>query len=49
MVNIIFYIQNSHDKPIDAPTAGAQVFLIDYTEREQAITHHASLVRVGGS
>jgi hypothetical protein len=28
-----------HHQPINAPTAGAQAFLMDYTKRERAITH----------
>jgi hypothetical protein len=31
---------------LDVPTAGAQAFLMDYTLRKRAITHHAGPVRV---
>jgi hypothetical protein len=37
-----------HHQPINAPTAGAQAFLMDYPQGEQAITHHAGPVRIGG-
>jgi hypothetical protein len=37
-----------HHQPINVPTAGAQAFLIDYPQRERAITHYAGQVRIGG-
>jgi hypothetical protein len=37
-----------HHQPINVPTARAQAFLMDYPQRERAITHHAGLVRIGG-
>jgi hypothetical protein len=37
-----------HHQPINVPTAGAQAFLMDYLQGEQAITHHAGPVRIGG-
>jgi hypothetical protein len=33
-----------HHQPINAPTAGAQAFLMDYTQGERAITHHAIFI-----
>jgi hypothetical protein len=36
-----------HHQPINVPTGGTQAFLINYTSRERAITHHAGPVRVG--
>jgi hypothetical protein len=33
-------------QPINVPTAGAQAFLMDYPQGEQA--HHAGPVRIGG-
>jgi hypothetical protein len=36
-----------HHQPINAPTAGAQAFLMDYTLGERAITHPAGPVQVG--
>jgi hypothetical protein len=36
-----------HHQP-NVPTAGAQVFLMDYPQEERAITHHAGLMRMGG-
>jgi hypothetical protein len=29
-----------HNQPTNVRTAGAQAFIIDYTQGEQAITHH---------
>jgi hypothetical protein len=37
-----------HHQPINVPTAGAQAFLMDYPQGEQAITHHAGPVRIDG-
>jgi hypothetical protein len=37
-----------HHQPINVPTAGAQAFLLNYTQGERAIHHHAGLVRIGG-
>jgi hypothetical protein len=37
-----------HHQSINVPTAGAQAFLMDYSQEERAITHHASPVRIGG-
>jgi hypothetical protein len=37
-----------HHRPIHVPTARAQAFFMDYTHGRRAITHHASLVRIGG-
>jgi hypothetical protein len=37
---------SSHHQPINAPTAGAQAFLMDHPQGERAITHHAGPVRV---
>jgi hypothetical protein len=37
-----------HHQPINAPTAGAQAFLMDYPQGERAITHHAGPVQIGG-
>jgi hypothetical protein len=34
-----------HHQPINAPTAGAQAFLMDYTYGERAMTQHAGPVR----
>jgi hypothetical protein len=34
-------------QPINDPTAGTQAFLMDYTQGERVITHHAGPVRVG--
>jgi hypothetical protein len=39
-------ISARHHQPINAPTAGAQAFLMDYPQGEGAITHHAGPVRV---
>jgi hypothetical protein len=36
-----------HHQPINVPTAGAQAFLMDYTQGERAISHYAGPVRVG--
>jgi hypothetical protein len=36
-----------HYQPINVPTAGAQTILMDHPQGEQAITHHASPVRIG--
>jgi hypothetical protein len=36
-----------HHQPINAPTAGAPAFLMDYPQEERAITHHAGTVRIG--
>jgi hypothetical protein len=30
-----------HYRPINAPTTGAQAFLMDHTKGDRAITHHA--------
>jgi hypothetical protein len=39
----------SHDhQPINAPTAGAQAYLMDYPQEARAITLHAGPVRVDG-
>jgi hypothetical protein len=37
-----------HHQPINVPTAGAQAYLMDYSQGERAITHHAGPVRIGG-
>jgi hypothetical protein len=37
-----------HHQPINVTTAGAQTFLMDYTQGERAVTHHAGPVRIGG-
>jgi hypothetical protein len=47
-IAIIYHNHHRHHQPIDGPTAGAHAFLMDYTQGEQAITHHAGPVRVGG-
>jgi hypothetical protein len=39
--SILFYI--------NVPTAGARAFLMDYPQKERAITHHAGPVRVGAN
>jgi hypothetical protein len=47
--SIVFLVTgftNLHYHPINVPTAVAQAFLMDYTQRERAITHHAGPVRV---
>jgi hypothetical protein len=42
------YHHHHHDhQPINV-TAGAKAFLMDYTQRERAITHHAGPVRAYG-
>jgi hypothetical protein len=41
-------MNNHHHQPIKDPTAGAQAFLMDYTQGEWAVTHHTGLVWVGG-
>jgi hypothetical protein len=38
-----------HHQPINVFTAGAQAFLMDHPLGEQAITHHAGPVRIGGN
>jgi hypothetical protein len=48
IVSTIFIIMIHHQQPINVPTAGAQAFLMDYPQGEQAITHHAGPVRIGG-
>jgi hypothetical protein len=40
-------ITHYYHQPINVPTAGAQAFLMDYTQGIRAITHHAGPVRVG--
>jgi hypothetical protein len=47
MINY-FYTVCHHHQPINVPTAGAQVFLMDYPQGERAITHHAGPVWIGG-
>jgi hypothetical protein len=37
-----------HHQPINAPTAGAQTFLMDYPQGEGVITYHADPVWIGG-
>jgi hypothetical protein len=43
----IFWNRLHRHQPINVPTAGAQAFLIDYTQGEQVVNHHAGPVRVG--
>jgi hypothetical protein len=38
-----------HHQPINVPTVGAQAFLMDYTQGERVITHHAGQCRLGGT
>jgi hypothetical protein len=38
----------SSSSAINVPTTGAQAFIMDYTQGERAISHHACPVRVGG-
>jgi hypothetical protein len=40
-------IYHHHHQPINVPTAGAQAFLMDYTQGERAIAHHKDPVRIG--
>jgi hypothetical protein len=44
---VIIFIYHHH-QPINFPTAGAQVVLMDDTKGERAIIHHGGPVRVGG-
>jgi hypothetical protein len=44
---VINYVHHHH-QPINVPTAGAQPFFLDHTQRELAITHHAGPVRISG-
>jgi hypothetical protein len=44
----IYNISHHHHQPINVPTAGAQAFLMDYSQGERAITHHAGPVRISG-
>jgi hypothetical protein len=39
--------RDHHDQPVKVPTAGAQAFLMDYTQGERAIIHHAGPVWIG--
>jgi hypothetical protein len=44
----VSYSLDTHLQPINVPTAGAQTFLMDYTQGIRAITYHGSPVRIGG-
>jgi hypothetical protein len=44
---IISLILYHHHQPINAPTGGAQGFLMGYPQGQRAITHYAGPVRVG--
>jgi hypothetical protein len=37
-----------HHQPINALTVWAQAFLMDFSQGERAITHHAGPLRIGG-
>jgi hypothetical protein len=37
-------LDNHHHQPINVPIAGAQAFLMDYLQGEQALAHHAGPV-----
>jgi hypothetical protein len=41
-------ISHYHHQPINVPTVGSQVFLMDYPQGERAIAHHAGLVHIVG-
>jgi hypothetical protein len=47
----VFYCNhhNHHHQPINVPIAGAQAFLMDYPQRERAITHYAGPVWIGAN
>jgi hypothetical protein len=49
LINSFFHqvSYHHHYQSINVPTAGAQAFHMDYTQRERSINHHASPVRVG--
>jgi hypothetical protein len=40
---ILRKLSNHHHQPINAPTAGAQAFLMDYSQRERAITNQSGV------
>jgi hypothetical protein len=40
----MYVYHHHHHQRINVSTADAQAFLMDYTEEERAITHHAGLV-----
>jgi hypothetical protein len=41
-------LHHHHHQPINVPTAGAQAFLMDYPQGEQAMSHHVDPMRIGG-
>jgi hypothetical protein len=47
-LNVLFFLSRHHHQAIYVPTAGAQAFLMDYPQEEQAIAHHTGPVRIGG-
>jgi hypothetical protein len=42
----LHFIHHHHHQPINAPTAGAQAFLMDYLQGERVITQLAGQVRI---
>jgi hypothetical protein len=42
------HLRSAIHRAINIPTAGAQAFLMDYSQGERAITHHAGPVRISG-